>query len=233
MTMQNNDYAAFAERLGLRMPKVDLLVQAFTHRSYVNEHPEGGTAHNERLEFLGDAVVELSVTEFLFGKYPGKSEGELTNFRAALVNTDMLATVAEDLGFNDYLRLSRGEAKDKGKARHVILADTFEAVVGALYLSSGYHDANAFLSRVLFGRIDEVIAKHLWKDPKSLFQEQAQEHDGQTPNYRVLKEEGPDHDKWFLVGVFLGSNQVATGEGSSKQEAETEAARAGLAVRGW
>lgn len=231
--MHKHDYEQFAEKLGLRMPKVDLLIQAFTHRSYVNEHPDGGASHNERLEFLGDAVVELSVTEFLFGKFPGKSEGELTNFRAALVNTDMLARVALDLGFNEYLRLSRGEAKDKGKARHVILADTFEAVVGALYLSSGYVAADAFLSRVLFGRIDEVIATRSWKDPKSLFQEQAQEHDGQTPSYRVLKEEGPDHDKWFLVGVFLGNVQVAAGEGSSKQEAETEAARAGLATRGW
>lgn len=231
--MHKHDYEQFAEKLGLRMPKVDLLIQAFTHRSYVNEHPDGGSSHNERLEFLGDAVVELSVTEFLFGKFPGKSEGELTNFRAALVNTDMLARVALDLGFNEYLRLSRGEAKDKGKARHVILADTFEAVVGALYLSSGYVAADAFLSRVLFGRIDEVIATRSWKDPKSLFQEQAQEHDGQTPSYRVLKEEGPDHDKWFLVGVFLGNVQVASGEGSSKQEAETEAAKAGLATRGW
>lgn len=219
--------------LGVEFENEDLLNEALTHRSYLNENPSWPYSHNERLEFLGDAVIELVVTEALFGQFPDKPEGELTSFRAALVNTRMLSDVARSFHLNDYLLLSRGEAKDTGRARHYILANTFEALVGALYLDQGYRKAGEFLKRVLLSYLGEVIEKKLYKDPKSLFQEEAQERYGITPTYEVLKESGPDHEKHFIVGVFLNEEKIAEGEGLSKQAAQEEAARKGLEAKGW
>lgn len=208
-------------------------MQAFVHRSYLNENPQPDLEQNERLEFLGDAVLELVITEHLYNEYPQKPEGELTNWRAALVNAKMLAVVAEELGFNNFLLLSRGEAKELGKARAYILANTFEAFVGALYLDLGYEAANIFIQKNLFKRLPDIIVKKLYKDAKSEFQEEAQEKVGVTPLYKVMKEWGPDHKKKFQVGVFLNQELIAEGEGSSKQEAEEEAAKAALKTKNW
>lgn len=227
------NFKQFADQNGVSFHNLDLLIEAFTHRSYLNENREHAGTHNERLEFLGDAVLELATTDFLFKKYPHKSEGELTNYRAALVNTVSLAESAQTIGINDYLLLSKGEARDTGRAREVILADTFEAVIGAIYLDSGYVNAEAFIARNLFNKIDGVIAKRAYQDSKSRFQELAQEKKGVTPSYRTLDEVGPDHDKRFTVGVFLNNDEIARGEAHSKQEAEQAAAQAALTKNGW
>lgn len=211
----------------------DLLLQALTHRSYLNENPSFRVGHNERLEFLGDAVLELIVTEALYARFPDKPEGELTSFRAALVNASMLSDIAVELGINDFLLLSRGEAKDMGRARRFILANAFEALVGALYLDQDYQPVKEFLARALLPRLDEVVSKRLYKDPKSLFQEEAQERAGVTPTYEVIREWGPDHDKHFVMGVYLDDKLIAEGEGPSKQSAQEAAARAALAANGW
>lgn len=221
------------EKLSLKFNNKDLLLQALTHRSYLNEKPSFHLGNNERLEFLGDAVLELVVTEELYQRFPEKPEGEMTSFRAALVNSKMLADVSVELGINDFLLLSRGEAKDIGRARQFILANAFEALVGAIYLDRGYDIAKEFINQILMPRLDEIISKKLYKDPKSLFQEEAQERAGITPSYDVLQEWGPDHDKHFIVGVFLGSEKVAEGEGPSKQTAQEEAARNALHFKGW
>jgi len=227
------DFSSFAERLGLSFRNLDLLVEALTHRSYLNEHREYTGSHNERLEFLGDAVLELAVTDFLFKKYSAKPEGELTAYRAALVNTVSLAETSQALGVNDFLLLSKGESKDTGRARDVILADAFEAIIGAIYLDSGYAAAEAFIARNLYTKIDEVIAKGSYQDAKSRFQEIAQEKRGTTPAYETLSEIGPDHDKRFTVGVYIGKEEIAHGEGKSKQEAEQSAAQNALSKMEW
>ena len=221
-----------AKQLGLTFKNLELLEEALTHRSYLNEH-KSAKAHNERLEFLGDAVLELSATHFLFTKFEDKPEGDLTAYRAALVNTVSLAETAESLGINDMIRLSKGEKRDTGRARQIILANAFEAVLGALYLDQGYEAVDEFLKIHLFPKIDAVIEKRAWQDAKSRFQEMAQEHEGVTPTYQTLKEEGPDHDRHFTVGVFMGAKEVARGVGKSKQEAEQEAAKAALDKTGW
>ncbi|MEK7080145.1 MAG: ribonuclease III, partial [Patescibacteria group bacterium] len=189
--------------------------------------------HNERLEFLGDAVLELAVTHFLFMKFPNKPEGDLTAYRAALVNTYSLAASAKELGLNDLLLLSKGEAKDTGRARDIILANAFEALLGALYLDQGYDAAEAFVAKHLYSKIDSVIATGAYQDAKSAFQEKAQDKKSTTPTYRTLSEEGPDHDKHFTVGVFLSDEKIAQGTGKSKQEAEQSAAQAALDKTGW
>lgn len=208
---------------------------ACTHCSYLNENRGSGMEHNERLEFLGDAVLELIITSFLFKKYPKKAEGELTAFRSAIVNTVSLTKVAEHLGLNDYMLLSKGEAKDGGRARSVILANAVEAVIGAIYLDSGYDTAANFISNYVLEviDIDEIVKKKLWLDAKSRFQEKAQEKESMTPSYKTLKEVGPDHDKQFTLGVFLGDIQIAIGSGPSKQEAEQKAAEKALESKGW
>lgn len=221
-----------AKRLGIPFKDLSILEEALTHRSYLNEN-KAARAHNERLEFLGDAVLELIVTRFLYDKFPTKPEGELTAFRAALVNTYSLADAAVTVGLNDMLLLSKGEAKDTGRARQIILANAFEAVLGAIYLDQGYEAAEQFVSTHLTPKIDEVIAKRAWQDPKSRFQEVAQDKKGITPTYKVISETGPDHDKKFTVGVFLRDEEIARGEGKSKQEAEQAAATAALAKTGW
>ncbi len=226
-------FETLEKKLGIHFNNRDLLIQAFTHRSYLNENPSFGLGHNERLEFLGDAVLELVVTEYLYERFSDKPEGELTSFRAALVNAEMLADVGQKLGMSEYLLLSRGEKKDTGRARGYILANAIEAFIGALYLDQGYEACKKFIADVLFGRIEEVIEKKLWRDPKSAFQEEAQERVGITPSYRVLKEIGPDHAKKFSVGVFLEATRIAEGHGPSKQDAEVEAAKNALAAKGW
>jgi len=227
------DFSTFAKQLGVSFNKPELLVEALTHRSYLNEHKEYTGAHNERLEFLGDAVLELAITDFLFKKFPAAPEGELTSYRAALVNTVSLAGSAQAFGVNDYLLLSKGEAKDTGRARDVILADVFEALIGAIYLDSGYANAEAFIAKSLFGKIDAIISNRAYQDAKSRFQELAQEKRGITPRYETLSEEGPDHARHFTVGVFIGEEEIARGEGESKQEAEQIAAQSGLDKMRW
>lgn len=217
----------------IRFLDQNLLEQAFIHRSFINENPRTGLAHNERLEFLGDAVLELVVTEYLYEKYPHQNEGDLTAYRSALVNAVTLGDLATSLGFNDMMKLSKGEAKDVHRARSSILADAYEAFVGALYLDQGYVKASDFITKTLLGMTDDIIKKGLYKDAKSFVQEKAQELYGLTPNYKVLSEEGPDHDKIFLVGIYFGEEKISEGEGKSKQEAETLAARAALIAKGW
>ena len=227
-------FAKFENKIGVIFRDKGVLREAFTHRSYINETREKGLAHNERLEFLGDAVVELSVTDFLYKKYPQATEGDLTSYRAALVNAVTLGDLAIDLGMEGYLYLSKGEAKDKGtKAREIILANAFEALVGAIYIDQGYASADTFLKTHLLGKTDEIVKKELWRDAKSFFQEEAQDAVGITPAYKVMREIGPDHDKQFVVGVYLDKEFVAEGAGKSKQEAEQNAAAEGLKVRGW
>lgn len=227
------DFKTFQEKIGYRFKDFRFLETAFTHRSYLNENRAPGREHNERLEFLGDAVLELVVTEFLFSKYPDKPEGELTAFRAALVNTQSISEAATKLGMNEYLLLSRGESKDTGRARQIILANAFEALIGALYLDQGYDIAKDFIAKQLFYKTDEVVEKRLWQDAKSRFQEAAQDVAGVTPRYEVLNQSGPDHDKRFVTGVYLGSERISTGEGRSKQEAEQDAAQKAIQAKGW
>lgn len=228
-----NNLEEFEKKINITFKNSDLLIQALTHRSYLNENPSFHLGHNERLEFLGDAVLELVITGHLYEKFPDKPEGDLTSFRAALVNADMLAEVAKDIEMNGYLLLSRGEKKDVGRARNYILANAFEALIGAIYLDQGYDVASKFITDHLMTRLNDVLEKRLWKDPKSLFQEEAQERVGITPSYKVMKEVGPDHQKRFSVGVFLGASLIAEGVGASKQEAEVEAAQNALIKKGW
>ncbi|MEK7658536.1 MAG: ribonuclease III [Patescibacteria group bacterium] len=225
------NFEKLEKKLGLKFKNKDLLTQAFVHRSYLNENPSFHLNNNERLEFLGDAVLELVVTDHLYRDYPEKSEGDLTNWRAALVNAKMLTKVAEELGFNDFLLLSRGETKELGKARQYILANSFEALIGSIYLDSGYEPADKFIKKYLMVNLPNIIKNQLYKDSKSQLQEEAQEKEGITPTYKVVKEWGPDHSKKFIVGVFLGENKVAEGEGSSKQEAEESAAKNALVIK--
>lgn len=226
------DFTAYAASIGLSFKNLELLEEALTHRSYLNEH-KSAKNHNERLEFLGDAVLELAVTRFLFDKFPMKPEGDLTAYRAALVNTFSLCDIAEALGMNDMLLLSKGEKRDTGRARQIILADAFEALLGALYLDQGYDAAEAFIAKHLYPKLDGVLANKSYQDAKSRFQEKAQDEEGVTPRYKTLSEEGPDHARTFTVGVYVGEKEVARGEGKSKQEAEQAAAKAGLDKKGW
>lgn len=231
--MQLKDYTEFERRIGVTWNDKGLLTQAFVHRSYLNEHPSFPYGQNERLEFLGDAVLELIVTEHLYRVYPNP-EGELTNWRAALVNANILSEIAHEIGMEEYLYLSHGEAKDKqGKARQYILANAFESLIGAMYLDSGIGSCSGFVNRFVISRLPYILEHQLHVDPKSRFQEAAQEKVGITPHYRVMEERGPDHAKAFTVGVFLGDELVATGTGTSKQEAQIAAAENGIKAKGW
>lgn len=228
------DWDFLQKKLNLHFNNKDLLIQAFVHRSYLNEHPRFHLSHNERLEFLGDAVLELVVTEYLYKNYPSSSEGELTNWRASLVNAQRLAQTALELDLEPYLFLSKGEAKERNsKSRLHILANAFEALIGAIYLDQGYKKAQEFIHMVLIPKLPKIIEEHLYIDPKSHFQEKAQEKLGITPEYKVLEEKGPDHAKHFKVGVYLGEELIAEGEGSSKHEAQTAAAQKALEKKGW
>lgn len=211
----------------------DLLRQALVHRSYLNENPDFPLGHNERLEYLGDAVLELVVSEFLYHTYPNP-EGDLTNWRASVVNAKSLSEVAKDVDIDQYIMMSRGEAKEKNtKARQNIHANTVEAVIGALYLDGGMAPAKAFVDTYVLSRLPNILASQAFIDPKSKFQEMSQAVFGITPSYRVLREWGPDHDKHFLMGLYVGEEEVATGEGASKQEAQVAAASNGLQAKGW
>ncbi len=223
---------SLAKKIGVSFKEISLLQQAVTHRSYLNENRTYELNHNERLEFLGDAVLELIVTEYLYAKF-SNPEGELTSWRSALVNGEMLAKVAQEIGVEKYLMMSRGEAKDAGRARQYLLANALEAIIGAIFLDQGYDVAKEFVLKNVVVNLKEILEKKLYLDPKSYFQERAQETNKLTPSYRVMKEWGPDHDKHFIVGVFLGSELIAEGEGNSKQEAQREAARIGLEAKGW
>jgi len=227
------DFKTFEQQVGVTFNDMALLRQAFTHRSYLNEHRGESAGHNERLEFLGDAVLELISTHYLYERFPEQDEGELTAYRAALVNATTCAEVANEIGINDYLLLSRGESKDTGRARGVLLANALEALIGAIYLDQGYDAAREFINAHLFPKIDDIVKNRLWQDAKSALQEKSQENHGVTPHYAVLKETGPDHDKQFIVGVYIQENLIADGSGKSKQEAEQSAARAALEKKGW
>jgi len=205
---------------------------ALTHRSYLNENTKWHLPHNERLEFLGDAVLELVVTEYLYNNYPNP-EGEMTNWRAALVNANMLAKVSGEFDLNDFVLLSRGEAKDTGRARQYILANAIEALIGSIYLDQGYEKSKEFITRFVIKELKEIIEKKLFRDPKSLFQEKAQEKVGVTPTYEVLEEWGPDHARNFKVGVYLGNELIGEGQGPSKQEAQQVAAEDALNKKNW
>lgn len=227
------DFPKLEKKLGISFKNKDLLTQAFVHRSYLNENPDFKLENNERLEFLGDAVLELIVSEHLYQNYSDKPEGEMTNWRAALVNAKMLALVSQELELNEFLLLSKGEAKEIGKARQYILANTFESFLGAMYLDLGYKVCDKFINKYLIAKLPEIIESGLFKDFKSKFQELSQEKVSITPIYKVQKEWGPDHAKKFVVGVFLGEELVAEGEGYSKQEAEESAAKKALIEKKW
>ncbi len=218
--------------LGIIIHQKALFQEALTHRSYLNEHKGYEYPHNERLEFLGDAVLELVVTENLFHNYENP-EGELTSFRAALVNGDMLAKIGSELGLQDFLLMSRGESKDTGRARGYLVANAMEAIIGALYLDQGYDGAKDFILKQVMSHLGEVFEQNLHTDAKSRFQELSQEKMSITPSYRVIKEWGPDHDRHFVAGVYLGEEKIAEGEGASKQESQREAAKQALIAKGW
>jgi ribonuclease-3 len=216
----------------VKFKDINLLQQALTHRSYLNEHRDYKLDHNERLEFLGDAVLELVVTEYLYKNYKNP-EGELTSWRAALVNGENLARISKEMGVEEFLLMSRGEAKDTGRARQYLLANAMEAIIGSIYLDQGYGKAEEFILKKIASSLDEVLESKSYMDAKSYFQEKAQDVAKVTPMYKVLEEKGPDHDKHFVVGVYLDSELVAKGEGNSKQEAQREAAKNGLETKGW
>jgi len=228
-----NDFKKLEKKIGIEFKNQSLLKQALTHRSYINENPERRGHHNERLEFLGDAVLELIITEYLYHKNSKSTEGEMTGLRAALVNANMLYEVAKEIEIGDYLLLSKGEAKDTGRARQYILANALEALIGAIYLDRGYEAVVSFLKKNIFPKLKEVIENKLWIDAKSLFQEKAQEVLGITPNYKIISESGPDHNKRFVVGVYLNGRLTAEAQGDSKQSAEESAARKALKLKHW
>lgn len=228
--MQIAPYQDFArEHLGFEYKNIELFITALTHRSYVNEHKKSVSEHNERLEFLGDAVLELAVTDYLFRNYT-EPEGTLTSWRASLVRTESISEAGAKLGFEPLLRMSRGEKNGSVRARQQILANAFEAVIGSIYLERGYGDAEKFIDKHILSKLDDILASGSWRDPKSHLQEVSQRIDGHTPQYRVHTEEGPDHDKIFKLGVYVGDKLMGEGSGPSKQVAQQAAARAALAA---
>jgi len=227
-----NDLSNLEKKIGVKFNDQELLKQSLTHRSYLNENPDFNLGHNERLEFLGDAVLELVVTEYLYRNYQNP-EGELTNWRAALVNAKMLAEIATELGLNNYVLLSRGEAKDSGRARNYILANALEALIGAIYYDQGIEKSADFIKDKILVHLPEILKQGTYRDAKSKFQEEAQDRAGVTPTYEVLDEWGPDHAKHFKIGVFLGDELVAEGQGPSKQEAQQKAAENALKKKEW
>lgn len=228
------DLKKLQKKLGVNFKNEDLLKQALVHRSYLNENPDFGIGHNERLEFLGDAVLEIVVTEYLYLNFTDRPEGDLTSWRASLVNSKMLYEISPSLGIEDFLYLSKGEARDKDKkSRHFILADAIEAIIGAIYLDQGMEVAKDFIIINIVSQLDKILENQSFLDPKSHFQEKAQEIKGITPHYEILKEEGPDHDKTFTVGLYLNDNIICQGLGSSKQEAQIDAAAKGIKKLDW
>ncbi len=226
-------YRVFQEKLNIAFHNEGLLQQAFIHRSYINEHKGTGLDHNERLEFLGDAVLELVITDFLYKKFPEEKEGVLTAYRSSLVRTESISAAARQMGMNELLMLSKGESRDLGKARDYILANTFESFVGAVYLDQGYEIAQKVIADALFENIDIVIKEGSWKDAKSYVQEMAQEHYSVTPNYELVSAQGPDHNKEFIMAIYFGEKKIAEGKGNSKQKAQQDAAQKALEKEGW
>jgi ribonuclease-3 len=232
--MAINDLSKLQKRLGVKFKDDALLKQALVHRSYLNEHPDFKMGHNERLEFLGDAVLEIVVTEFLYLHFTETPEGDLTNWRASLVNAKMLYEIARELNIEECLYLSKGESRDKNKkSRQFILANAVEAIIGAIYLSLGLETAKKFILKNVVAKLDDILRNQSYLDPKSHFQEKAQEVRGITPHYQILDETGPDHAKVFTVGLYLGEELVTTGQGSSKQEAQVDAAAQGVKKMAW
>lgn len=226
--MNTTPYQEFArEKLGFEFNNLDLLITALTHRSYVNEHRKSVHHHNERLEFLGDAVLELAVTEYLFNNF-SEPEGILTAWRAALVRTESIGDAGDKLGYGPLIRMSKGEKNGSERAHLQILANAFEAVIGAIYLERGFEDARDFIHKHIIVKLDGILESGSWRDPKSYLQEISQRVDNQTPVYKVLCEEGPDHDKVFTLGVFVGEKMMGRGTGPSKQVAQQQAARAAI-----
>ena len=226
--MSQKDYAGYArDILKVEFEQIELLITAFTHRSYLNEHKQSSSEHNERLEFLGDAVLELVVTEYLYNNYD-EPEGILTNWRSALVRTESIGAAGTKLGFDEFLRLSRGEKQGSDRARQQILANTFESVTGAIYLDKGYDAAKAFISEHILSTLAGILKSGSWMDAKSRLQETAQSVDGETPSYKVMAEDGPDHDKMFTIGVFISGELRGQGTGHSKQAAQQVAAEEAL-----
>jgi len=227
------DFSKLEEKIKIKFKNQDILKTAMAHRSYLNEHPTFGLDHNERLEFLGDAVLELIVTEYLYKNYDNP-EGDLTNWRASLVNSKMLSEIAQKINLNGFLFLSKGEAKDKNsKARQYIIANALEALIGAIYLDLGWNVAKKFIETHIISQLNAILENKLYLDPKSRFQETSQDKYGITPSYKTLKESGPDHNKNFVIGVYLDKELIAKGEGSSKHEAQVDAAKKALKKKGW
>ncbi len=226
--MDVSPYQEFArEKLGFEFDNIQTLVTAFTHRSYVNEHRKSTSEHNERLEFLGDAVLELSVTDYLFNNFK-EPEGILTSWRAALVRTESIGESGEKMGYEQLMRLSRGEKQGSDRARKQILANAFEALIGAIYIEKGYKAADEFILKHIASKLDAILENGSWRDAKSALQEVAQRIDNHTPVYKVISEEGPDHDKIFTLGVYVGNQLKGQGAGSSKQAAQQKAAEAAV-----
>lgn len=226
--MSTAPYQEFAKNVfGFEFKNINLLVTALTHRSYVNEHKKSVSEHNERLEFLGDAVLELVVTDFLYANY-SEPEGTLTSWRAALVRTESIGEAGDKIGYESLLRMSKGEKHGSDRARQQILANAFEAVIGAIYLERGYSDAETFIHKHITSKLEVILKEGSWRDPKSHLQEVSQREDGATPQYKVLEETGPDHDKIFTLGVYVNSTLMGQGTGHSKQVAQQVAAKAAL-----
>jgi len=231
--MKEKNFEEFENIIKVTFNDKKLLRQAFIHRSYVNENRKFKDKHNERLEFLGDAVLELAITDYLFEKYPERNEGELTSYRSALVNAQTCSQIAKNIHVNDFILLSRGEVKDTGRARQYILANAIEAIIGAIYLDRGYKTARDFILNNFSPLVEGIVSDGSWMDSKSKFQEAAQEKVNITPSYKTLDEEGPDHDKTFTIGIYLDKELIAKGSGDSKQEAEQKAAKEALSVKNW
>jgi ribonuclease III len=224
-----NSAELFSEQIGIKFKNLNLLTEALTHRSYINENPKWQLPHNERLEFLGDAVLELIISDLLFKKFPDAAEGQMTLLRAALVNYQKLAEIAKNINLKKFILMSRGEAKDSSRAQEVILANAMEAVIGAIYIDQGFKVSEEFIKKSVFSHIEEVLENKTYKDAKSELQEIVQDKLKITPSYKIISEEGPAHEKIFKSGVYFDNQMIAEGEGSSKQEAEVEAAKAALA----
>ncbi|OHB19008.1 MAG: ribonuclease III [Parcubacteria group bacterium RIFCSPHIGHO2_01_FULL_47_10b] len=224
---------AVEQKLGIAFHNPSLIEQALVHKSYAAENPAWAHKHNERLEFLGDAVLELVVSEHLYRTHTESPEGDLTNWKSILVNTKMLSMVASDLGISEHISLSRGERISEGAKKESILANTTEAIIGALYLDQGYEAARDLVTRIIISREKEMLSRAPDYNPKGRFQEEAQRRVAVTPTYRVLEESGPDHNRHFVVGAYIGDRFIAQGTGSSKQEGEAAAAREALRVEGW
>ena len=228
-----NRYQKLEEVIGIEFKDRSLIDLAFVHKSYINEHRDSKKEHNERMEFLGDAVLELVVTEYLYKNFPTKGEGVLTNWRSALVKGNHLAEIATELDLGIYLYLSRGEERTGGRKKNYILANTLEALIGAIYLDKGYELANKFINEQILNKLGSILELGLHIDSKSRFQEICQEEIGVTPEYKLITSEGPDHNKSFIMGVYIKDELVGQGSGSSKQKAEQEAATSGLKTKNW